>query len=170
MSLTLALLAVAIPSSPDLGKADAQCRPRETGPAILVSVVGLKDRTGRLKLEVYPSNNQDFLADDNVLIMQNKTFRRVEVAVPPGRAPLLCVRVPASGAYSISVLHDRDTNRKFGLSTDGIGFSRNPVLGMSKPKSAATRIIAGSGLTPATVVMNYRRGLFRFRPLKETAP
>lgn len=157
-----------IPSTPDLGKAEGRCRAGESGPALLVNVAGLKDRKGNLKLEVYPSNDADFLADDNILISAGKTFRRVEVPVPTSANAQLCVRIPGPGSYSVSVLHDRDANRKFGLSVDGIGFTANPKLGMRKPKAAATRVnVGGNGLTQTTVVMNYRTGLMSFGPLKK---
>ena len=155
-----------LPSTPDLGKAEAACRPNETGPAVLVLVTGLKDREGRIKAELYPANDADFLADDNVLIMAGKAFRRVEMPVPPSGPVQLCLRIPAPGAYALTVLHDRDANRKFGLATDGVGFSGNPKLGLSKPRAASARFVAGGGLTPVTVRMNYRRGLFGFGPLK----
>lgn len=157
--------AQAVESHPDLGKAEARCRPGETGPAFMVSIDGLKDRKGNLKLEVYPSNDEDFLQDDNILINAGKVFRRVEVPVPAGEAEL-CVRIPAPGAYSITVLHDRDSNRKFGLTVDGVGLSANPKLGLSKPKAAKTRVMAGAGLTRVHIIMNYRTGLFSFGPLR----
>ncbi len=156
----------AVLSSPDLGKAEGQCRPGETGPAVLIAVGGLKDRTGRLKLEVYPSNDTDFLQDDNILINESKTFRRVEVSIPQSGAVELCIRIPGPGVYSVSLLHDRDANRKFSLSTDGIGFTGNPRLGWSKPKALPTRITAGGGVTRATIIMNYRTGLMSFGPIK----
>lgn len=155
-----------IPSQPDLGKAEGQCRPGETGPAVIVTILGLKDRTGKLRAELYPAVDGDFLADDNVLIMQNKTFRRVEVALPDGGEVRLCIRVPGPGSYSLLVLHDRDGNRKFGLSSDGIGFAGDPKLRLSKPKAAEARLTAGPGLTNIAIRMNYRRGLFSFGPLK----
>jgi hypothetical protein len=37
---------VPLASTPELGKAEGKCRPGESGPAFLVDVVGLKDRTG----------------------------------------------------------------------------------------------------------------------------
>ncbi|WP_338465638.1 DUF2141 domain-containing protein [Novosphingobium sp. ZN18A2] len=153
------MAAATIPSTPDLGKAEAKCRPGETGPALLVTVDGLKDRKGNLKLEVYPSNNKDFLQDDNILISEGKTFRRVVEPVPSSDPVVMCARVPGPGAYSVSVLHDRDMNRRFGWTVDGIGFSDNPRLGWSKPKAAKTRIEAGDGLTRLDIVMNYRHGL-----------
>lgn len=161
------LQAMALASSPELGKAEGQCRPNESGPSFLVSVEGLKDRQGLLKLEVYPANDQDFLADDNVLLGAGKVFRRVEEPVPARGPVQLCIRVPAPGAYALSLLHDRDSNRKFGLSVDGIGFASNPRLGLSKPKAAHASAVAGSGPTRTVIVMNYRRNLFSFGPIRE---
>jgi uncharacterized protein (DUF2141 family) len=155
-----------IPSTPDLGKAGAQCRPNEDGPSFLVTVKGLKDRRGLLKLEAYPANDEDFLADDNILISQGKVFRRIEQPVPKRGPVQLCIRVPHSGPYALSLLHDRDANRKFGLSVDGIGFARNPRLGTSKPKAAEASERVYSGPARIAVIMNYRRGLLSFRPLE----
>ncbi len=156
----LPLLAAAmIPSSPDLGKAEGRCRADERGPALLVDVEGLKDRKGNLKLEVYPANDHDFLQDDNVLVGQDKVFRRVEIPVPDTGTVELCIRVPGPGTYSVSLLHDRDENRKFGWMVDGIGFAGNPKLHWSKPRAAAAEVRAGAGLTRVPIVLNYRHGL-----------
>lgn len=162
----LPLLAAAAPikSSPDLGKAEGRCRSGESGPAFLVEVKGLKDRKGKLKLEVYPATEKDFLADDNVLVAAGKTFRRVETGVPASGTPTLCVRLPGPGTYAVTVLHDRDSNRKFGWRTDGIGFASNPRLGLSKPKVTSVRATAGNGPARIDIVMNYQRGL-GMRPL-----
>lgn len=149
----------------ELGKAEGRCRPGETGPALLVSVVGLKDRAGTLKLEIYPANDQDFLQDDKILIAQGKTFRRVEEAVAASGTPTLCVRIPGPGKYGVSLLHDRDANHKFNLSGDGVGFAGNHRLSWSKPKAAASSVVAGAGLTRVPIVLNYRRGLLSFAPL-----
>lgn len=176
MSLSLLLLAAAAPAdapakmiqpSPDLGTAEGRCRANETGPAFLVTLAGLKDRKGRVKVELYPDNDEDFLQDDNRLVMAGKTFRRVEVDVPQTGPVVLCVRAPAPGDYTMSLLHDRDSNHKFGLSVDGIGFPNDPHLGWSKPKARDVTVHAGPGLTRITVTMQYRRGLFSFGPLKK---
>lgn len=161
MILSLLMLANAaiIPSTPDLGKAEGRCRSDETGSSFEVQVKGLKDRIGTLKLEVYPANNTDFLADDNVLVSAGKTFRRVEVPVPASGPVRLCVRVPGPGEYAVSLLHDRDGNRKFGWRIDGIGFAGNPKLGWSKPSAEKASASVGSGPKTISIVMNYRRGL-----------
>ena len=125
----LLLGAAALPSSPDLGKKEGQCRRDEQGPSLLVDVEGLK------------------------------VFRRVEVPVPQTGSVRLCIRVPGPGTYAVSLLHDRDGNRKFGWTVDGIGFSGNPKLGWSKPKAARVAVTTGAGPTLLSILMNYRSGL-----------
>lgn len=158
------LIAAIIPSTPDLGKAEGQCRPNESGPAFLVHVEGLKDRKGLLKLEVYPDNEDDFLEDDNILVSAGKTFRRVEEPVPQSGPVEMCIRVPSSGPYAVSLLHDRDSNHKFGWRVDGVGFAGNPKLGWSKPRASESSAVAGPGLTDLTIILNYRHGLW-MRPI-----
>lgn len=166
MIAALLLAGAAIPSTPDLGKAEGQCRANESGPAFLVDVKGLKDRQGRLKLELYPANDADFLADDNILIASGKPFGRVEMPVPTGPVHL-CIRAPAPGTYALSLLHDRDANRRFALSIDGVGFSGNPRIGLSKPRASAASATVGSSPTRITIVVNYRRGLLSFGPVEK---
>ncbi len=168
--LTVALLAVTpsatLASTPALGTEAARCRPHEPGPAILVTVDGLKDRVGKLRAEIYPAVDGEFLADDNVLVAQGKTFRRAVIAVPPTGPAQLCLRVPAAGTYALSVVHARSGGHGFSLLHDGIGFASNPRLGHSKPDADQARVVAHAGITPTTVVMNYRSGLFSFAPIK----
>lgn len=161
------LLAAALRSTPDLGKAEGQCRHGEAGPALLVEVSGLKDRHGLLKLELYPANDADFLQDDNILVAAGKVFRRVEIPVAQSGPVEMCIRAPTAGIYSLSLLHDRDSDRRFGLSVDGIGFGGNPKLGWSKPRSAAASVRVGSGPTRTRIVLNYRRGLLSIGPIKD---
>jgi len=159
------MMAASLASSPDLGVAAGRCRIPETGPAFLVDVEGLKDRAGRLKLELYPANDKDFLADDNVLVMAGKAFARVEVTTPSEGPVQLCIRAPRAGHYALSLLHDRNADRKFQLSSDGIGFSNNPKLGWSKPDADRVAVDVGDAPRRISIVMNYRHGL-GMRPLK----
>lgn len=169
LALAPAAALAQVESNPNLGKAEGQCRPGEAGPAVLITIAGLKDRKGHLRAELYPDNDKDFLEDDNILVNAGKTFRRVEIPLPQAGAVQLCIRTPGPGPYTLSLLHDRDSNRKFGLSTDGVGFPNNPRLGLSKPKAAATRFNTGPGITTITIRLNYRRGLLSFGPLREGA-
>jgi uncharacterized protein (DUF2141 family) len=165
--LPFILIRAMLASHPSLGVAEGVCRPAERGPAILIDVDGMKDRRGLLRAELYPPTDPDFLADDNVLLSEGKTFRRVEIRPPEQGNVQLCIRAPAAGTYSLILLHDRDGNRKFTFSTDGVGFPNNPRLGLSQPKAAAARIMVGNGVVETRIVLNYRHGLFSFRPLKK---
>lgn len=148
-----------VPPRAERGKANAACRPGELGPAVRVTVTGIKDSEGTLRLELYPGNDTDFLAPDKVLIAAGKPFRRIERAsVSPGTTTL-CIRAPEPGVYALSVLHDRDGDGKFGFLRDGVGFSRNPKLKRAKPKADAVGIRIGPGVGETRIVLNYRRGL-----------
>jgi uncharacterized protein (DUF2141 family) len=159
MTIWLMMAAASIASTPSLGIAEGQCRTPETGPAFLVEVAGLRDRAGRLKLELYPANDHDFLADDNVLIAAGKPFARVDIPVPAQGPITLCIRAPHPGRYALSLLHDRNGNHRFDLSGDGVGFTGNPRLGWSKPSAATASAAVGESPTRVTVVLNYRHGL-----------
>ena len=135
------------------------------GPAIQATITGLKDRRGTLKLELYPANEQDFLADDNALIAAGKTFRRVSVAVPASGNPVVCIRVPRAGRYALFFGHDRDGKPKFNFMSDGAGFPSNQRLGRSRPKLSEALIDAGAGVTTTTIRAQYLRGFSGFGPL-----
>ena len=160
-----------VPSSPNLGMAEGRCRPGESGPSLIITMLGMKDRAGNLKAELYPANDTDFLQDDNILLNAGKTFRRVVVDVPQSGPVQLCIRAPAAGTYGLTVLHDRDKDRKFNLSRstgDGIGFGGNPKSqGPFKPKIAIARVTVGNGPTPVNVILLYRTGLLSLGRLKD---
>lgn len=142
-----------------LGKADGTCRQGEAGPALMVEVVGLRDRRGLLKLEAYPPDDAGFLADDATLVAEGRVFRRLEVPPAADGRISLCIRVPRPGRYAFSLLHDRNSNHRFDLSADGVGFSRNPRLGWTKPKSSEVSLTIGQTPSTARIVINYRHGL-----------
>lgn len=163
--LLLALAAGPALAAPELGTAEGQCRPDEPGPAILVSVEGLKDRTGVLRMELYSSDPKDFLANDSDLIAAGKTFRRV-VEAPPASGPThLCIRAPAAGTYALALIHDRDGKRSFSIWHDGVGFAGNPPVVHGKPPPEKARITIGTKLTRTVITMNYMRGFFTFGPI-----
>ena len=147
------------------GRQNATCRPNEPGPAVRVTVQGLKDRRGMLRLELFPANDDDFLEDDKVLIREGKTFKRVDMPVPASGTPGLCVRAPRPGTYTIAVLHDRNGDQKFSALGDGVGFPGDPHLGLKRPPASAATITIGDGVLQTDVTLQYLRGL-RFAPLK----
>ena len=152
---------------PDYGIAEGQCRPNERGPAIVATAVGLKDRRGSLRLELYAPVEGEFLGDDRDLVRDGKVFRRSVLTVPASGPVELCIRAPKAGDWALALIHDRAGTKKFKLSTDGIGFSGNPHLGLTKPKAEVATIAIGPGVTRIGIRLNYRHGLLSFGPLDD---
>ncbi len=144
-----------IPSSPDLGVAEGKCRPNESGSAFQLTVEGLKDRKGMLRVELYPANDTDFLQDDNLLVMAGKAFGRVVQPVPASGPVTVCIRAPGPGTYTLSLVHDRNANRTFDRMSDGAGFPRIGNLGRAKPKAGDVAVTVGSSPQAVTVTMQY---------------
>ena len=147
-----------------LGSDAAGCRPGG-GPAIAVEITGLKDRTGELKLELYPGEEADFLKDDHALIAAGKTFRRISVPTPAAGPTAMCIRVPRPGRYALLLTHNRDGKNKFSFWTDGAGFASNRKLGRSRPKVEQALVEVGTGVTTVHITAQYLRGLGGFGPI-----
>ncbi len=159
----LATLGVAAPAQAQDNDA---CTPG-VGSGIRANIVGLKDRIGRLKLELYPANTNDFLRDDTLLVRERKVFRRVWAATPPRGDVSLCISVPAPGRYALLFTHDRDGKNKFNFWRDGAGFPSNAKLGRSRPKLAQAVIDVGEGVTTTTIRAQYLRGFSGFGPVSK---
>jgi uncharacterized protein (DUF2141 family) len=153
-------------AEPEPGTVGSSCNVGEQGPAIVVNVEGLKDRTGLLRLELYPDNKADFLAGDIELLAAGKTFRRVVEPTPASGKVELCIRAPSPGAYALMLVHDRNGEDSFSISNDGVGVPGNPPSLHGSPSLAQAHIDIGSGVSHVTIVMMYRQGLFSFGPLQ----
>lgn len=138
-----------------------------SGPAIEAKIVGLKDRSGRMKLELYPATEEDFLADDSILIAAGKVFHRVWAPVPLEGPVTLCIKVPKPGHYALFFTHDRDGKNKFNFWRDGGGVPSNLRIGAAKPKLATATIEVGEGITVTTIKAQYLRGLSGLGPLNK---
>lgn len=163
--LPILLLALAPAASADagvLGGDAAACT--GGGPAILATIVGLKDRKGELKLELYPANETDFLRDDRDLIREGKLFRRIRVPTPRAGGVQLCMRVPRPGRYALLFTHNRDGKNKFSIWSDGAGFASNLRLGRSRPKLAQAIVDVPAGVASVTIRAQYLHGLSGFAP------
>ena len=153
--LAAAVLAAAPAASAQaaLGPDAAACSNGSTRSALLVSVNGFKNRAGRLRVQLYGSNPDDFLS-------KGKKLRRIDLPVTGAGAMNVCVAVPKPGLYAIAVRHDADANGKSGWN-DGGGFTNNPKISLVdlKPSLREVAINVGRGVKPVSVVLNYRRGL-----------
>jgi uncharacterized protein (DUF2141 family) len=163
--LTVAATSPAFAQAEVLGS-DRQACATQAGPAIRVNVTGLKDRIGRLKLELYPASDDDFLKDDRDLLKEGKVFRRVWADTPTSGAVSLCIRAPRPGRYALLFTHDRDGRNKFDFWKDGAGFPSNQRLGRSRPKLSQAVIEVGSGVTTTNIRAQYLKGLGGFGPLE----
>ena len=166
LALALSAAPVAAGGRAAIGSDAAACDGNE-GPAIRATIVGLKDRKGRLKLELYPANATDFLRDDRDLLKEGKVFRRVWAETPAAGPVEMCIRVPHPGSYGLFFTHDRDGKNKFNFWTDGGGITSNTRIGAAKPKISASTVEAGAGITSITIKAQYLRGLSGLSPLKE---
>lgn len=148
-----------------LGADSAACATAHQ-PAILANVEGLKDRAGRIKIEIYPDNDADFLKRDDDLLAQGKVFRRVWADLPPSGPVALCIRVPAPGSYGLVVTHQREGKKKFNVWVDGVGLPSSGKIGMTRPKVAQARISVGGSVRATDITMQYLRGMSGFGPGK----
>ncbi len=145
MSALLAILAAAVFGVPDA------CTATGGLPAALVTVHGFKDREGNLRIAIYRAREDELLASG--LYVQ-----RLDTPVTPGGEMTVCAPVPAAGDYVVAALHDRDADGSLGVFRDGVGFSRNPRLGLARPKVAVTQVRL-DGVIPMRIELNYLNGL-----------
>ena len=144
---------------------DASACANGQGPAIRATITGLRDRTGRLKLELYPGNEDDLLKDDRDLVSEGKFFRRIWAQTPGSGNVVMCIKAPRPGTYALFFTHDRDGKNKFNFWRDGAGFARPGNLGRSRPRLEQALVTVGSGVTNVTIRAQYLRGVAGFRPI-----
>ncbi|MFM9829376.1 MAG: DUF2141 domain-containing protein [Sphingomonas sp.] len=165
----VALCALAMPAPgyarPAIGTDGAACDQAQ-GPAILATITGLKDRAGRLKLELYPATDEDFLKDDRDLEAQGKVFRRIWAATPATGTVAMCIKVPHEGRYALFFTHDRDGKNKFNFWSDGGGVPGNVKLGRARPKLSSAIVDVPNGVAAVEIKAQYLRGLSGFGFLK----
>lgn len=125
----------------------------DKGPAVRVTVTGLKSSAGNLFVRAYPANKADWLVSKRYVM-------RVD-ARPQAGSMTVCVPLPAAGDFAIAVQHDANGNRQTDVSTDGAGMSNNPgikkILGLvpRPPTVDKVRFRAGEGITRMTIAMQY---------------
>lgn len=157
------LLQVAVPASAAvLGPHAAKCSDGG-GSSVLVEIVGLKSRTGTVRVQAYGGNPAHYFD-------KGAWLERIDVPVPATGDVAVCVPLPKPGTYAVSVRHDANGNRKSDKS-DGGGMSGNPdvsltdILFKRKPAPKEVSFSVGQGTKSISVVMNYIQG-GSFRPVR----
>ncbi len=152
--LTLGALVVAIPAAADPreSRADDPTCAKGGSPAVLVQVSGLKNGSGKVRVQAYGPGAANYLK-------KGEWAARVDVPLGGRRSLDVCLPLPAGGTYSLAVRHDANANHKSDWN-DGAGFSRNPRLSLlGRPGFAQTAVAVRGGPTRVNVVINYRRGM-----------
>ena len=122
----------------------------DKGPAVLVNIRGIKESSGKIRVQSYPATPSAWLS-------KGRWLHRIETSASAGSMNI-CVPLPAEGKFGIAVRHDRNGNGKTDISQDGGGFSNNPkisILNLGKPSINKAAFVAGPGVTRITINMQY---------------
>lgn len=154
-SLALAVGAVGMSASANaqynqvLSNNMSKCAPG-AGPAVKVTVSGVKESSGRIRVQSYNGTKADWLE-------KGRWLARVEAPAKSGTMTF-CVPVPSSGTYAIAVRHDVNGNGKTDIREDGGAMSNNPsinIFNLGKPSYQKTAFTVGTGVTAINVAMKY---------------
>ncbi|MCB2076243.1 MAG: DUF2141 domain-containing protein [Novosphingobium sp.] len=120
------------------------------GPAVMVTVNGVKASQGTIRVQSYRGTASDWMK-------KGKWIYRIEAAAKAGTMTF-CMPVPASGTYGIAVRHDLNGNGSTDLTQDGGGMSNNPsinVFNLGKPSYEKTAFSVGNDVKSIRIVMKY---------------
>ena len=121
------------------------------GPAVLVTVNGISQSSGTMRVQSYRANSAEWLET-------GKWLNRIEAPAKAGTMRF-CMPLPATGTYGIAVRHDVNNNGKTDLSTDGGAMSNNPSLNiwnLGKPSYKKVAFNVGAGVESISINMRYR--------------
>lgn len=129
----------------DMGK----CR-AGAGPAVRVTVTGVKASTGTIRAQIYHGTKQDWM-------VSGRWLNRIEVPARAGQMTF-CLPVPRAGSYAVAIRHDVNGNDKTDITQDGGAMSNNPsinIFNLGKPNVSKTAFQIGEGVTAISVNMRY---------------
>lgn len=123
---------------------------RGSGPAVMVTVDGVKASQGKLRIQTYRANATEWLKT-------GKWLSRIEVPAREGTMTF-CLPVPSAGTYGVAVRHDVNGNGKTDLRNDGGGMSNNPsinVFNLGKPSYTRVGVPVDGGVKSIRIQMKY---------------
>lgn len=130
----------------DLGKCQAGA-----GPAVLVNVSGIKESSGKMRVQTYRGISSEWLKTGAWLA-------RVEAPAQSGNMQF-CLPVPSAGTYAVAIRHDINANGKTDIFGDGGGMSNNPsinIFNLGKPSYKKTKFSVGNEVKSINIRMKYR--------------
>lgn len=120
------------------------------GPAVLVTVEGIRASAGQVRVQSYRATAADWL-------QKGRWINRIESRARAG-SMAFCVPLPVAGSYGIAVRHDLNGNGRTDIATDGGGMSNNPainIFNLGRPGYRATAISVGDTVRPIRIQMRY---------------
>jgi uncharacterized protein (DUF2141 family) len=120
--------------------------------ALTVEIEGLHNQKGQVCLSVFNSSRGFPAQGGNALKSQCAQINEGVVKVTFDGL--------RSGSYAVAVLHDENADNKanrnrFGIPTEGFGFSRNPAILTGPPKFADAAFLAVGTQTTIQIKMTY---------------
>ncbi len=149
-------LAFAAPADATVLGPDATVCERGDGPAILVNVVGFKNRAGTVRARTFGGSPSTWFDKKHYL-------KRTLTDVPSSGSVAICMPVPHAGTYAVDIRHDINANSDTDRA-DGAGASGNPPISLfdilfgRRPPANKVAVQVGDGVTPITVVLKYLSG------------
>ena len=120
------------------------------GPAVRVTVAGIKSSEGKIRVQSYRGVKSDWLE-------RGKWIHRIEAPAREGNM-VFCMPVPRAGTYGIAVRHDVNGNGSTDITSDGGAMSNNPsinIFNLGKPSYRKTAFEIGEGVTSIRINMRY---------------
>ena len=118
--------------------------------SVFVEVTGMKALDGNIRVQLYGN-------DPNTWLEKGAKLLRIERKT--NTDPMFfCVPLPKSGEFGLIAMHDRNSNGKANVFSDGFAFSNNPKLGLSKPNFKKARVLLQPGLNEMSLDINYYFG------------
>ena len=151
-ALALAGLVGAAPATAQYRQhiANDPARCRGSGPAVSVTVTGIKSASGKVRVQLYRATRQDWLE-------KGRWLNRIEMPARAG-SMTVCMPVPAAGSYGIAVRHDVNNNDETDLTQDGGGMSNNPsvnLFNLGKPSFDKAAFAVGNEIKAITITVRY---------------
>lgn len=131
-----------------IGNDPAKCK--GDGPAVNVTISGIKSGTGKVRVQLYRATKQDWL-------VSGRWIYRIEVPAKAGTMTV-CMPVPQAGSFGIGVRHDVNGNGETDLTQDGGGASNNPsvnIFNLGKPSVDKAAFAVGNEVKAITIRMRY---------------
>jgi uncharacterized protein (DUF2141 family) len=168
LKVQAAFLAVGLGFSSQAGAAivgpDAALCANGTGPAVLVRVVGLKNRAGTVRVRTFGGSPSTWFNKKSFL-------KRVEIPTPQSGSVEFCMPVAKPGIYAADIRHDVNNNSDTDMA-DGGGSSGNPEVSLldvvfgRRPPAEQVSFRVGEGITTVTIIVKYKQGS-SFKPIAQ---